>query len=77
MTWGKFAVEPPKDVTHRRVGAQAVSAVGAWIVLDSMWDYRAATPSMVAGAVTLIAAVALPVIIITSFHNRRLPAPAQ
>lgn len=77
MTWGKFAVAPSKDVTQRRVGAQAVSAVGAWIVLDSMWDYRAATPSMVTGGMTLIAAVALPVIAVTSSHNRRLSTPSR
>ncbi|WP_415975988.1 hypothetical protein [Rhodococcus sp. 077-4] len=72
MTWGRFVVASPRDVTRRRVWAQAVSAIGAWTVLSSMWDYRAATPSMVAGAMTLIAAVALPVVAITSAHNRRL-----
>ena len=73
MTWGRFAIASPKDLTRRRVGAQAVSALGAAIVLTSTWDYRAATPPTVAGAMTLVAAIAIPVIVITSAHNRRLP----
>ncbi|WP_042937495.1 hypothetical protein [Rhodococcus sp. AW25M09] len=76
MIIGRFAVPSPSKVTALRVGAQAVTAVAAWIVLGATWDYLAPWPSLIGTAMTLVAAVVIPVVAITSAHNRRLRTPA-
>ncbi|MCZ4518006.1 hypothetical protein O4220_05705 [Rhodococcus ruber] len=73
MLIGTFAVASPPKVTAVRVAAQAVTVIGAWTVLISLWDDGNAMPSMVAGLVALVAAVAVPVTVITAAHNRQLP----
>ncbi|OZE85264.1 hypothetical protein CH305_05040 [Rhodococcus sp. 15-649-2-2] len=70
---GKFAVASPLKVTALRVAAQAVSVIGAWTVATALWDVTNATPAVVVGLIALVAPVAVPVIVITSGHNSRLP----
>ncbi len=73
---GKFAVRSPLSATALRVGAQAISLIAAAIVAESTWDYTAPWPSLITTIVTLVAPVAVPVIVITSAHNRRLALPS-
>ncbi|OZC41424.1 hypothetical protein CH294_05975 [Rhodococcus sp. 14-2483-1-1] len=70
---GKFAVASPLKVTALRVAAQAVSVIGAWTVVTALWDVTNATPAVAVGLIALVAPVAVPVIVITTAHNSRLP----
>ncbi|QIH99501.1 hypothetical protein BH92_06145 [Rhodococcoides fascians A21d2] len=70
---GEFAVASPVSVTALRVRAHAVVVVATLIVLEATWDYTAPWPSIMATCATFVVPVAVPVIVITSGHNSRLP----
>jgi hypothetical protein len=72
MTIGKFAVRSPWTVTALRVGAQAIAAVGAWIVAVAVYNLTTAPAALVLPAAALILPIAIPVLVITAQHNRRL-----
>lgn len=73
---GKFAVRSPLPVTALRVGAQAMAVIAAWIVAGATWDYQAPWPSVFITIATFVAPVAIPVILITMAHSRRLATPS-
>ena len=74
---GRFAVRSPSTSTALRVGAQTTALVATLIVLNATWDYTAPWPSLILAVTTLVAPVAIPVIVITLAHNRRLPVPGR
>lgn len=74
---GQFAVRPPLASTALRVGAQAAAALAALIVANATWDYTAPWPSLVLTVTTLVAPVAVPVVLVTVTHNKRLATPGR
>lgn len=77
MIIGRFAVRSPFAATALRVGAQTAALVAALIVMNATWDYTAPWPSIILTIATLVAPVAIPVIVIALTHNRHLPAPGR
>lgn len=69
LTWGRFAVKPSGRNSAERVAGQGLAAIGAFLVVAGVWGHSPKL-SIVAGAATLVIAIAVPIVVITLRHNR-------